>query len=88
MPSDLEIIKELERELGLSDSLPKRSLGQKLPEQPDGKDLISYEKFSGRNAYGFFVDDKNNVVGLALSDLGLKKIPSTLFKLKNLKNSI
>ncbi len=85
MFSDLEIIKELERELGLSDPLPKRSLGEKIPRRPGGEDEISYEYITGNYCYGFFVDDKNNVIGLAITNSGLEKISSTLFKLKHLK---
>jgi hypothetical protein len=90
MNSDLEIIKELEREIGLNHPLPKRGLLERIPKIPDGKDEIAYENMAEWNCYGYFVDEKNNVVGLAIASssrhtLNLKKIPSTLFKLKHLK---
>ena len=61
MPSDLEIIKELEREIGLSHPLPKRSLGEEIPHDPGGEDGVSFENITGSSAYGFFVDDQKVV---------------------------
>ena len=84
MSKDLEIIKELEGEIGCS--LPKRSLGEMLPNDRKSEvDSVTYANSAAWPAYGFFVDDGNNVVSLALVTLDLKEIPSALLKLKNLK---
>ncbi len=90
MPTDLEIIAELEREIGKK--LPRRELDQNLPSPKQvrdgnlaGTDGGSFEDFVNKESLGYFVDGDESVVGLALNAVGLKTLPRPILRLTHLK---
>jgi internalin A len=88
MNKDLEIIEELENELGIK--LPQRRVGERLPiNLKDKRDSVDIEDVYNQWCIGYFVDKRNSVVCLSLAPkkggLNLKSIPSSIFKLKHLK---
>jgi len=90
MPTDLEIIAELEREIGRE--LPRRKLHAGLPERKetaDGKVSFTggrpFDGFWWGPCFGYFVNENRDVVGLAVCGATLTSVPKSLLKLSHLQ---
>ncbi len=81
MPNDLEIIEQLEREIG--ESLTGAPIDGTIPIR--GGHSHDFDHFWGGPCYGYFVDDDQNVVGLAICDAGLTAVPLSILKLRHLR---
>lgn len=79
MPTDLEIIKQLEGEIGVE--LPRAPIDGKLS---NAKQEVTFDDFLGGPFRGYFVDDGTHVVGLALCELGLETVPRAVLRLQHL----
>ncbi len=85
MSNDLEIIAKLEQEIG--HKLPSSRMHEELswPEKGGESAGVSYEAFCSQYSWGYFIDDRQEVVGLSLCGAELGVIPSLVFRLKNLR---
>lgn len=90
MPDDLEIVAELEREIGFK--LPRATLEEGIPyahEYRKGKGFrgheLSFGKFVHYSCVGYFADESGRVVGLALNNAGLETVPRSVLKLRNVR---
>ena len=83
MLTDLAIIKQLEREIGVE--LEQASINGNLTSSRGGEKA----KFADQWNYfcqGYFVDDDTRVVALALSNLQLETVPPAVLRLQHLKS--
>jgi small GTP-binding protein len=82
MSNDLELIKQLEKEI---EEEWEKKIGQKLKEKVIELKELEFEELEIGSQNGFALDKKGEVIGLNLDNLRLEFLPLTVLKFKNLK---